>query len=145
MLFVRDLMTAAPETVLSDASAADAAEVMRRLKVRHVPVVDDDGGLVGIVSDRDLLRTTHGPGRSHAGDDDDHPLDAVPVQAVMTMVVRSVTSATPAAEAGRSLADARISCFPVVDEGALVGILTEADFVRTLCRILEDEAATDED
>lgn len=130
MLTVQELMTPEPLSVEPDASAAEVTEIMRRLQVRHVPVIDGAGALVGIISDRDILRRSHDPGRVHGAED--LPLARLAAKDLMTYVVISVTPDTPVFEASRRMLDAKVSCLPVVDKGRLVGILTEADYVRAL-------------
>jgi CBS-domain-containing membrane protein len=52
----RDLMKTSPRTISVDGSVATALEILQSLEVRHLPVVDEDNGLVGMISDRDLGR-----------------------------------------------------------------------------------------
>jgi CBS domain-containing membrane protein len=98
--------------------------------IRHVPVVDEDGALAGLVSERDLLRRA-------SGADADLPLSvqadvfaAVRVREIMTWDVETVEADEAAAVAAQAILDNKYGCLPVVDGGALAGILTEADFVR---------------
>ncbi len=119
-LTVRDLMTTALVTVHADASLSDALETMRMADIRHLPVVDKRGRLIGIVSDRDLahlrLRGKHVAHR---------------VSEVMSRDVVSVAPGTLAREAAALLIDRKIGALPVLDEElALVGVVTETDFLR---------------
>ena len=98
--------------------------------VRHVPVVDADGTLVGLVSARDLLRRA-------LDDAEELPLTAqtqlfasVRVRDVMTAGIDTVEADEPIAQAGELMVENKYGCLPVVDGGALAGIITEADFVR---------------
>lgn len=122
---VRDLMshqvfTATPEDDLDFVRA-----IMGHRRVRHVPVVGADGALYGVVSHRDLVR--HGP--AGAGNGDRQPSL---VSQVMSAPVQTIGPEAPLAEAAQVMLERKLGCLPVMAEGSLVGILTEADFVRHL-------------
>ena len=121
----RDLLTATADTPVST-----AAQRMAERRVRHLLVVDDDEPtrLVGIVSSHDLYL---------AADAGIHPLSpravdglVVRLGEVMTPQPFSIPSTTSIAAAARILRDRKFGCLPVVDRGALVGILTEHDILR---------------
>lgn len=124
-LTVADLMTPDPATVGPDAPAVEVLALVRTRRIRHVPVVED-GALVGIVSDRDLLlHTTPEVPATRS-------MQSLRARDLMTSVVRTAAPYTPLAEAGKRMLEAKFSCLPVLDEDRLVGILTESDFVRAL-------------
>lgn len=116
---VEDYMSTAVIT-LKEADTISAANLeMKLAEIRHIPVVDAKGRVVGIVSDRDMLR--------HASGLDGKP---IPIASIMTRRVRTVRPTTPAADAAQVLLDHKIGCLPVVgDEEQLVGIITETDFL----------------
>lgn len=110
-LMTRDLITARPGE-----SLAHAHKAMAQSKVRHLPVLDDSGALVGILSERDLL--AHG---KSGGRISDH----------MRSDVKVVHPDSPAHEAAYLILRHRIGCVPVVDgDGRLVGLVSESDLVR---------------
>ncbi len=122
-------MTPEPTTVPPETSVGEAWRMMAERRFRHMPVVKDGGGLVGIVTQRDLLVAAQVlEGRSDL--DDDRP--------VSELMIREVDTVRPeccAAEAARHMLRTTRSCLPVVDEtGTLVGILTEADYLRLSTR-----------
>ncbi|HQZ38024.1 MAG TPA: CBS domain-containing protein [Vicinamibacterales bacterium] len=128
-LRVRDLMTPDVHAVHPDDSIAALRDVMNEKHIRHVPVVDDDGGIIGLVSERDLLRRAAGL--------DGVPLSvsqdvsaAVKVSEVMTWQVETIEADDEAATAAVIMLDNKYGCLPVLEQGMLAGILTEADFVR---------------
>lgn len=124
--FAADLMSTPVITLRADASTADAAEILRLNRFRHLPVVDGDGILVGIVSDRDLPRIPD-------------PLPG-PLAEVMTRKVLTGSSGTEISAIARVLVRERIHCLPIVDEFRRpVGILTTTDILRALV----DEAPLD--
>jgi CBS domain-containing membrane protein len=128
-LRVRDLMTPDVRVVRPDDSIATLRILMNDKDVRHVPVVDD-GCIVGLVSERDLLRRA-------AGLEGDVPLSvtddvsaAVKVREVMTWQVETIEADEDAATAAAIMLENKYGCLPVLEQGVLAGILTEADFVR---------------
>lgn len=107
-----------------------AASVMDWRHIRHVPVEDDEGGLVGLVTHRGLLRLMSSRSVSNAK----KPLT---VREIMKENPTSVTSTTPTLEAIEIMRVARIGCLPVVDGGQLVGIVTSYDFLTATARIFK--------
>lgn len=98
-----------------------AASVMDWRHIRHVPVEDDEGGLVGLLTHRGLLRLMSNRSVSNAK----KPLT---VSEIMVSNPTSVTSTTPTLEAIEIMRLAKIGCLPVVDDGQLVGIVTSMIF-----------------
>ena len=126
---VGDLMTPEPTTVSPDTPIGEAWRMMTERRFRHMPVVNDGAGLVGIVTQRDLLVAAQRSERRIDLDDDR------PVSEVMNRNVDTVRPERCAAEAARHMLRTKRSCLPVVDEtGTLVGILTEADYLRLSTR-----------
>ncbi len=136
MSIVEQVMTKSPATVSSSDSIRVALDRMRERSCRRLPVVDS-GVLVGIVSDRDLRRATNSPYVMRERWYDDFMLDHIPVRACMTPNPVKVSPRTPIAEAARLMLDRKIGGLPVVDEGHLVGIVTETDLLNFLIRTLE--------
>lgn len=131
MELVKDLMTPNPFTVAPDATVGDAAELMETRRVRHVPIADADRRLVGLVSQRDLLRTAW----QYSTDGDAEGWRAAPIADVMRTELNTAQPSDTAADAARHILASRRSCLPVVDaDNRIVGILTEADYVRRVLR-----------
>ena len=129
-LRVRDLMTSDVYVVHPDDPIGKPRDVMSEKHIRHVPVVDDEGDIVGLVSERDLLRRA-------AGVEGDVPLSvgqdvsaAVKVRDVMNWQVETIEADDDAATAAAIMFENKYGCLPVLEQGVLAGILTEADFVR---------------
>src|SRR5262245_695728 len=128
---VPDLMTATVHTVSPATSLGDAWGLMRRHRIRHLPVVDDVGRLVGLVTHRDLL----GAAPSAVGEPDEsvrlRRLGWLSAHEVMETHIVATAPEEPAASAGQRMLAAKIGCLPVVDDtGRLSGIVTEEDFLR---------------
>ena len=127
---VRDLMTEKVYSLAPSDTLVDLEDLMDARKIRHVPIVDREGDLLGLVTHRDLSRNVRGR------------LDELPVgvqrdllhtrrvREIMTTELETVEPETRLAEAATTLLENKIGCLPVVEGTRLVGILTEADFVR---------------
>lgn len=141
---VRDVMRNHVVT-LSMLDALDVAtDIMSIGRIRHLPVVDRDQSLVGIVSQRDLLRASISSvlGIGEAGQRE--WLGKVPVVDVMTRAVTTVHPDATISEAVNRLLTAKIGCLPVVDEvGKLVGLVTESDVLRCFNDVLQAGRVTD--
>lgn len=125
---VEDLMNREVVTLPEDAGAARALEACAENGIRHVPVVDGDGRLSGLVSDRDLK------GASPATGSDDPAaretaLREIKVGDIMIREPLTVSPEESIASAARTLAENRIGCLPVLSGGELAGILTTTDLL----------------
>lgn len=119
---VADLMSTALLTVKATESLTEAHCDMELGLVRHLPVVDDRGKLVGMLSDRDLRS---GSKRHHN------------VADLMTRDVITIRPEAPAYEAAQLMLDHRIGSVPVVDEhGSMVGVVTQTDYLDLARRAL---------
>jgi acetoin utilization protein AcuB len=119
-MLVVERMTTEPVTITGEAEVKEALGVIEECELHHLSVVDENDALVGIVSEKDLLRAN--------GDD--------PVHAVMTRDVVTVTEYTALEEAARIMADHKISSLPVMRAGKLVGIITETDLFKIFLEFL---------
>jgi len=117
-------MSTAVVTIRADATIADAHADMEAGTVRHLPVVDSRRRLVGIVSDRDILRTLSRP-------------RGTSVAEVMTREVITVKATHSAQGAANLMLERRISALPVVgDDGTLIGVVTQTDYLELARRAL---------
>ena len=134
-LKVRDVMTADPTTLKRNDKLALADDIMRLGRVRHLPVLDDDGQkLVGIVTQRDLFRDALAQALGYGKPAQRKILDSLAVKDVMATAVVTVRPDASLVYAARLLTERKIGCLPVVENGRLVGILTEGDFVALIAR-----------
>jgi len=131
---VHDLMTPKPTTIESDASALAALDLMVDGGIRHLPVLDRRARLVGILSVDDLraalpfaVNVRHPP-----SPDEREIARELSVAEVMTYGPLTTTSKSSVADAAGMLARFRVGCLPVVDDGRLVGILSETDVLRSV-------------
>jgi len=134
-LSVRDVMTAEVTTLKRNEKLTLADDLMHLGRIRHLPVLDDDGEqLVGIVSQRDLFRSALAKALGYGESAQRKLLDTFSVKEVMITDVITTTPDTPLIEAARVLMEHKIGCLPVVENGRLVGIVTEGDFVAMVGR-----------
>jgi acetoin utilization protein AcuB len=126
---VRDLMTPDPMTVPPDTAVDGVQRTMDDRRFRHMLICDEAGRLLGLVSKRDLLAAVPSDALRIDSDDDR------PISELMQRNVDTVGPECCAAEAARHMLRSKRSCLPVLDDGgAVVGILTEADFLRLVTR-----------
>jgi CBS domain-containing membrane protein len=135
-LSVRQVMTTGPTTLKRNEKLTLAEDILQLGRIRHLPVIDDDddGKLIGIVSQRDLLRGALAQALGYGEHGRRKLLDTLLVEEVMATEVATTSPDTLLADAARILAERKIGCLPVVDNGRLVGILTEGDFVALAAR-----------
>lgn len=134
-MLVRDRMSRMPITTNPSATVPDALQVMRGSKVRQLPVVNERGELEGIVALDDLLRVSPSPATSLSVWELDYLLEKIVVEKVMTRDVITVAEDTAIEEAGRIMADNKVSGLPVLRDGELVGIITESHLFHVLLEL----------
>ena len=130
-LVAEQIMSSPVQTLPEDAGLAEAWLLIRDRRFRHVPVLDHKGQVVGILSDRDLLREAAGIS-SAAG--------AVPQSpawsSIRSLITRQVVTATPDTDIrqiARVFFEDRIGAMPIVEEkGGLVGLITRSDILRAI-------------
>jgi CBS domain-containing membrane protein len=127
---VRDLMTEDVIAVRPNDNLATLRDLMAERDVRHMPVVEADGELVGIVSQRDLLRNSLVEQADVPDFVEDVVLERLLVRELMSGAVESTGPDVDVREAARIMFENKYGCLPVVEGKRLVGILTESDFVR---------------
>jgi len=126
---VADLMSTDVATLDRNDELGLADDLMKLGRIRHLPVLDEDGLLVGVVSQRDLYHSALVKALGHGTHAMGRTMQALRVKEVMQSNPTTVTPSTPIGEAARLMSRHKIGCLPVVEEGRLVGILTEGDFV----------------
>lgn len=132
-MIVKVWMAKDPMTFGVDMPVLSAAEVMRSQNVRQFPVIGKDGELVGIVSDRDIRDAMPSKYLPAAPEGADGPnLLSITVGDIMTIEPETVTPRTAMDVVADRLAKLKVGGLPVVDQGGLVGIITEVDVFRFL-------------
>jgi CBS domain-containing protein len=139
---VRDWMHREPVVVAGDLPIAAAVELLRARQIRHLPVVDERGRLIGIVTDRDLRQVVLDPRIVQAPEAAALTLAALTVRDVMTWGVISVRADSDLRAAARLMRERKIGALPVVDDGRVVGILTETDVLAAIDTLLGARVTT---
>lgn len=129
-VLVSEHMTSPARVLATGSSLARAFELMRRHGIRHLPVVDHEGHLQGILSDRDIDLAKRERGI---------PPEDVTVDETMTRSPYTVTASTRLDEAAAVMAQRRYGCAVVVEGGRVVGILTTTDALRALVQLRAQE------
>lgn len=129
-LTVADVMSRELETVGPNDQLLEAERLMNDHRFRHVPVIDDDDLLVGVLSQRDLFHSALLKCVGYGEHGVTKLLDMFLVKEAMKTDVVSVTPDAPLSSAADLMLERKLGCLPVLDGDRLVGILTEADFVR---------------
>lgn len=127
---VRDLMTEEVFTLGPGDNLVALEDLMDSRRVRHVPIVDREGDLVGLVTHRDLSRSMLGRLEDLPMSVERDLLRGRRIREIMTIEPDTVEPDAGLKEAAAMLLENKIGCLPVVEGMHLVGILTEADFVR---------------
>lgn len=128
---VSDWMIASPTTVAPDTPLIEAEWRMHAEKIRHLPVLDDAGRLVGILSDRDVREAV--PSRESLSIGEmNYRVATLDADDAMRSPVITAHPDDLVDKAARTMLEHRISCLPVLDDDELVGILTTTDLLEAL-------------
>jgi CBS domain-containing protein len=128
---IAEVMTRDPVTARPYQPVLEAVALMTERGFKHVPILDDAGRLVGIISDRDVRTAIGDP--AEALHRDLTELEEMPISSVMTAPAESVSDEAPLVEVAHRLAHESIGALPVVDRGGrVVGIVSYVDVVRKL-------------
>lgn len=130
-VLVSDVMTTPVVTFFEEQTLPLADDVMRFKHLRHLPVIDELGHLVGLVTHRDLLRSQISPLTGLSPSERRAREEDILVRQIMTIDVWTVRPDTLASVAGQTMLDHGYGCMPVVDDARrLVGIVTAYDYLQ---------------
>lgn len=129
-MLVRERMTRNPIFIRPDTPVTEAQALMKREKIHHLPVLDKDEKLVGIVTEKDLLYASPSVATTLSVFEMTSLLAKLKVEKVMSREVISVAEDMALEEAARIMADRGIGGLPIVRGKAVVGIITESDLFR---------------
>ena len=134
MFSIDAVMSTELKTLPPSASLADARELMQEHRIHHLPIVEEDKRLVGLLTLTDVLRASD----SSLRDDGDRiRARDIGVADVMVTDVATVSREASLRQAALFLEKYRIGCLPVVDDDVLIGIITDSDFVAVAINLLE--------
>jgi acetoin utilization protein AcuB len=141
-MLVKDRMTPNPITITQDTSFTDAFRILREKGIRHLPVVDKKGKLIGIVARTDLLHASPSKATSPSLFELNYVLANLHVSELMSSPPITVPEESPLEEAARVMVERKIGCLPVMREGAMVGMITETDIFKIFVEVLGGEDAS---
>jgi CBS domain-containing protein len=133
MITVDEMMTENPRGLAETATLDEALAMMEKYSCHHVPVVNDTNELVGLVTHRDML----GALGSTLNPEDRVNTNTITLGEIMTTDVFTVAPQTNLRKAAMYVRSQRYGCLPVVENGKLVGIITDSDFVNIAIDLLE--------
>lgn len=136
-MVVEDVMTRDVVTLTPEHTLRDAIDLLRSKRIRHLPVVEAQR-LVGIVTDRDVKRATPSVLTGVGKDEYDNSLLTIKVSQLMTREPITVPRQSALKSAVEIFINRKVGALPVVDDGHLVGILTEIDILRVAYDLLPD-------
>lgn len=134
-MLVKNRMSSNAITVTPDTTVPDAYRVIKENKIHYLPVVDQKGKLVGIVSRTDLIHAEPSPATTLSVYEANYLLAHVLVKDVMSPPI-TVPDDTPLEEAARLMVEKEIGCLPVMRGREMLGVITEADIFRAFVEIL---------
>jgi CBS domain-containing protein len=126
---VREIMMGSPVTLRPEDTLDLANDVISLGRIRHIPVVED-GRLVGLLSERDLMGAAATTIFGLKQKSKSALLKSFLIKDVMKKKLLTVKPDTPIKDAARLMKEKKIGCLPVVNEGALVGLVTTTDILR---------------
>lgn len=135
-MFVKQRMTANPFTVTSANSVPEAQEVMASRGVRHLPVVDDGGLVVGVISKNDIRAALPSQATTLSAQEATYLVSKLRVGKVMSKPAVVISPEALLEEAAVLMRDNKIEILPVVEDGALVGVITESDLLDSFIDIM---------
>jgi len=137
-LRVVDIMSQDIRTLGRNDKLSIADDIMKQGRIRHMPVLDADGLVCGVLSQRDLFRGVLLRSLGYGSRLEDKLLDSHPVKEAMGKGLHTATPDMLATEAARIMMENKVGCLPVLEDDKLVGIVTESDFVKLFA---EDQSA----
>jgi acetoin utilization protein AcuB len=150
---VKDAMTKSPITIDPDAPLGTAVATMKDRRVRHLPVVDDQGRLIGMITDRDLRNAAFSPalaeylsrGAQRRLRGVTEAFEEMRVRDAMTWGVVTTRPEAPLAQAAAIMVEGHFGSLPVVEGGKLVGLVTERDVLKALAATMPAVRGLDPD
>jgi len=143
MLTVAEMMTREPYTLGPDDSLATARELLAEHHIRHIPIVSAEGLLIGLVSQRDVLAAADSSVLNADGGGSRE--SCVALSAIMTSPVQTADESASLRGAAMHLQQNKLGCLPILRQGRLVGIITDADFVAIAINLMEQLEAAEPD
>jgi len=137
MLKVQDLMTTPVFSLKENDSLYNARSLMNLQRIRHIPIVTVDNIFTGLITHRDILSATISQ-LAELDPETQKEIDSgIPIREIMRTDIATIAEDTLLKDAAQILLNHKYGCLPVVNEGALTGIITEADFLRLTISLMD--------
>ena len=130
VLRVKDVMSREVTVVRRNDQLLVADTLMKQARIRHLPVLDEDGLVCAVVSQRDLFRGALLRALGYGARAEEAMLRQVPVKEAMSAEIYTISPDVTVSDAARVMVERKIGCLPVVEGEKLLGIVTETDFVK---------------
>jgi acetoin utilization protein AcuB len=135
-MLVEERMSRPVITTHADVPIMDAYDLMQKENIRRLPVVDREGSLIGMVSEREILQASPSQATSLSIWELNYLMAKISVDEIMTKEVITVEADTPLEEAALLMADHKIGGLPVMKDGKMVGIVTETDLFKVFLELM---------
>jgi len=145
MITIDEFMTSDPYTLRETDSLNDAFEVMVGKNIRHIPIVDDDKCVLGLVTQRDVLAAIEPEAIQKAKSASHEVRSSVNLSEIMSKNVSVIHQSDSLRQAALYLQAHKYGCLPVVDDDRLVGIITDSDFIDIAINLIEHAELTEDD
>lgn len=137
MLKIKDLMSTPVFSLTESDSLHSARSLMDLQRIRHIPITTVDNVFIGLLTHRDILGATISQ-LAELDPETQQEIDAgIPIREIMRTDIATVDEDVSLKEAAQILLNHKYGCLPVVHNNALVGIVTEADFLRLTINLME--------
>ncbi|MCP5205564.1 MAG: CBS domain-containing protein [Hahellaceae bacterium] len=137
MITVDEIMSTSLYTLTKEDSVYDARMLMKEKNIRHIPIVASSGGLVGIVTERDLLAASESTLYATSNEERIVLEKAHQLHEIMTSKVCTIDSNDSLKSAALHMRKHKHGCLPVICDDELVGIVTDTDFVAVAVHLIE--------
>ena len=143
MITINEFMTSEPYTLSETDSLNDARKIMTERHIRHIPITDNDGHVLGLVTQRDILAATE-PGLKVQTKGISCELD-IKLADIMIRDVSVIHREDSLRQAALYIQSHKYGCLPVVSDDRLVGIITDSDFIDIAINLLEQAEIMEEE
>jgi acetoin utilization protein AcuB len=135
-MFVKDRMSPDPVCGSPDMAITDAQELMGTKGFRHLPIVDENKNLVGLLTRSSVRSVLPSDVSNFSRFEISYTLSKIKIKSVMVKEVVTIEADTPIEDAASIMAEKKLGCLPVMSEGSLVGMITGEDIFTAMTSLL---------
>ena len=144
MITINEFMTAEPYTLRESDSLNDARRVMTEKHIRHIPIIDENRHLLGLITQRDILAATAPWSKLQTKSAPQESDTDIKLSDIMIRDVSAIQKTDSLRQAAMYIQSHKYGCLPVVSNDCLIGIITDSDFIQVAINLLEQVELTDE-